>query len=64
MQRDVRRLRDQPPRRVEQPDRAVAPLLDVGRERVEPISSVIDRRRFENTSIRIGSLRREDVISP
>jgi len=46
--------------RDEQPDRAVAPLLDVGLEneariRFDPISSVIDRSRFENTSIRTGS---------
>src|ERR1700720_1971700 len=33
MQRDVCRLRDQPSGGVEQPDRAVAPFLDVGRER-------------------------------
>src|SRR5204863_332976 len=33
MQRDVRRLRDQPTLAVEQADRAVAPLLNVGRER-------------------------------
>src|SRR6478752_137353 len=32
------------------------------RIRFVPISSVIDRRRFENTSIRIGSARRRGVM--